>query len=243
MIDRDTSTWVAALDYLSAAKDAPEMCRSAAADALALYSKAAALHADMTARQAEERAALDRADRAQVAGLLIELRDTKRANLAAASDHVQALRDVYAKADRHARLAERLLVAVSSHARGGCLLQHQDALLQWIAQRRDSKPTTCGATDLLPDHVQFLYAWLPADWHQPFDENLTMHHHRRLALIYDDTWTVPYRASLTWLWRQVALGNVERGRNKRLYSTRRALDLPEVPPAKPTPLVPPVRPF
>ena len=233
MIDRDDSNWHSALTYLAEQTDAPADARKKAKEAVALYDKATAFYASVRKSRDEQRAALTEAEQAHFPALLQELKTAKRVNLAGSCDHLDAMRELTQRYERDEHAARRVFSMAAVDLRGNLLRGLEDTLLQWIAQRRNSEPTAFGEIDALPAQVHFLYSKLPADWHQPWDEGLTMHDHRRLFLTYLDTYTAPFRASHTWLWAQVATGEVERLRNGRLRPMRHVAQLPDVPAGNP----------
>lgn len=233
MIDHDDANWHSALTYLAEQADAPPNARKAAKEAVALYDKGLSFYATVRKSYDEQRTALNEAEQAHFPALLHELKTAKRPNLSARCDHIDAMRELTKRCERDEHAARRVFSMAAADLRGSFLRTHADTVLQWIAQRRDSEPTAFGDIDALPAQVLFLYSKLPAEWHQPWDEGLTMHEHRRLLLKYDDTFTAPFRASHTWLWAQVAAGEVERLRNGRLRPMRRVTQLPDVPAGNP----------
>ena len=238
----DTAPWLDVLDYVARQKDAPKHVRDAAPDALEVYGKAVEIYTELTATWVKHRDTHYTAQRSQLGALETELRQGKRADVVASCTHVTKLHSHATTAEQHKDIATQLLAGAARLVRT-TIARDDDAVLQWIAQRRCSVPTQCGDVDVLPDQVQFLYRELSADWLQPWDDELTMHHHRRLQLTYDDTWSVPFRASHTWLWQQLAQGDVERTKAGKLRPLRRVRELPQVPDATPTPPAPIVRPF
>lgn len=232
MTDNDEN-WRSALTYLAAQNDAPSAARTAAREAVSLYDKASTFYERERLNRKEQRTALAEAERKLFPDLLQQLKTAKRVNLAGSCDHIDAMRDLVKRCERDEHAARRVFSSVAADLRGNCLNGHRDSLLQWIAQRRNSEPTAFGNIDAIPTQVHFLYDKINADWQQPWDEGLTMHEHKRLLLTYSDTFTAPFRASHTWLWAQVAAGEVERLRNGKLRPMRQVLQLPEVPAGNP----------
>jgi hypothetical protein len=239
MTTRDTAPWLDSLDYIANAKDAPKHARDAARDALGLYALAVAIHMDATTTHVTCRNTFQDEQKRQLETLLGELRKGKQANLATSCAHVNKLQTQAANAQQVHDLATNLLGRACAAVRTA-IAKDDDQMLQWIARRRHSEPTQCGTIDTLPDQVQFVYTNLDVDWVQPWDDELTMHHHRRLQLTYDPTWSAPFRASHAWLWEQIALGEIERTKTNKLRALRRVRALPDVPDAAPSKQLPQV---
>ena len=243
MTTRETKPWLDVLASVQASKDAPAHLRAVAKEARDLYAKATAIHDAATAVVRDQRDALDKAIREQLPTALDDLRERGTVDLDAKCRYVEAMREQLEKVSRECDLADTVVRRITSYVCGGCFTNDHDTLLQWIATRRNSEPTTCGPFDAIPEQLQHLYRHLRADWHLPFDDELTMHDHRRLVLIYDDTYSEAFRASHAWLWDQVARGEIERLANGRIRATRRVSRLPDVPAAAPAPPRPTVRAF
>ena len=93
--------------------------------------------------------------------------------------------------------------------------------------------------------VQLIYETIKPTWRNDWEPTLTMGTSTRLPLIYDPYWDKDYRASVAWLWSQVAQGHICKvpplnNRNPKAHAallapTRRVNVLPSAPPVPTAP--------
>lgn len=161
---------------------------------------------------------------------LVKLQDEHRAALAAlvdtptrdnarkVSDLVAQLDDTQVRQVRDLRTAEHAL-AQARHRAGRVFATHVLELLRMVAQVRCKDVTACG-DDAVPDVVRDVWRRLMFRWHPNWNTevlmlpaafgNLPMTAHRQhLPLTWHATDPDTYRASLAWVWQQLAAGNFQ----------------------------------
>lgn len=94
------------------------------------------------------------------------------------------------------------------------LATHADHLVRWVAQQRETVGLTmCG--NVVPQPVKVMFALLDVQLDPRWDEQLSLPRTpttstRQLPLEWAATDPVQQRASLAWVWQQLAAGNVQR---------------------------------
>lgn len=234
----DIATWRDALRYLAESADAPPQARTNARTALATFDKARELSEHARQEMHQAITALNVAEQTQVATVVQQLTDGKKANLSTLVQRVNDLRQERDDAVNRDQLATNVYNVATSRITGGVLNGQHHELLTWIATRRQQAGTTCAEVEQLPTQVQTIYAALDAWWLNDWREPLDLMNTQRLPLIYDATWPAKYRASVAWAWEQLARGLVERINTNPDDSTSatkyvamsRVVTLPQVPP-------------
>jgi uncharacterized protein (UPF0147 family) len=237
----NTQQWQHALQYLIDADDAPQNAQRAAVDALqALERTTTQHHHETQAAHAALQTLLDMerdlpksAVRAAHAGKSLDLDKRLR--------DIEKARATSTLSRERATITQHVQRAMQSLVEGGCLRDHADDLVRWIATRRHAAPYQCGPVDTLPPPVQVIYGLVCPSWYGRWDEALSLNGTTRLPLLYEAQWDADVRASLAWAWEQLALGLVEKvphphdrdpARAPRLLiPTQRAVRLPQVPAA------------
>lgn len=240
-------TWQDALVYLVDQKDAPPAAQHAAKDAFETFHYACSLHQDEMHAAHTATQTLHDLQRDLPRNALNAARAGKRLNLDAQLRDIEKARAAAATAQARVEVTLHVFRKSESEITGGCLVDHRDDLLQWIANRRNAAPHQCGPVETLPPQVQTIYSLVRPTWSDRWDEALSLNAATRLPLIYSPQWDTDVRASLAWVWEQLALGHVAKiphphSRNPDkaqsvLIPTQRVVRLPQVPPA--TPLRPP----
>ena len=238
-------TWQTALTYLVSQKDAPPAAQDAARHAFETFHYACSLHQDETHAAHTATQTLHDLQRDLPRNALTAARAGKRLNLDTQLRDIDKARTVATTAQARVQVTLHVLQASESQITGGCLVDHHDDLVQWIANRRNAAPFQCGPVDTLPAEVQTLYALVTPLWSDRWDDALSLNAATRLPLLYQSHWDTDLRASLAWVWEQLALGHVARiphphHRNpdkapRVLIPTQRVVRLPQAPAPVPLP--------
>lgn len=234
-----TQHWIAALRYLIDADDAPQSAQDSARYALDAHDRATKLHdneqrnanlALQTQRTLERDTPRHAADKV-AAG--------KNVDLGKIVDKLTVAHHDSSTAQTRALVAQRVRSTFTVQVEGACLNPYRGELLRWIATRRNNEPTRCGEIETLPHQVQVIYSNICTTWLTPWDDTLTLDGITRLPLLYQPTWKSDLRASLAWVWEQVARGNFEVIPHPRATDpesaalihvpTHRVITLPKVP--------------
>lgn len=233
--------WQTILHYLIDANDAPTAAKTDAQHALTVHARATKQHSEEQHYAHATLQTLHTLERDLPTQAWDNTQNGKRLNLDTVLRHLDQTRQANSTAQTRAQLTKQVLLRAESLVTGGCLHNHHPALLHWIANRRNAAPHKCGHVETLPDQVQVIYNHIQPIWWNQWDEGLHLNAISRLPLIYDPTWDADIRASLAWVWEQVATGNVDtiphpHARNPEtaqrvLVPTRRFIQLPQVPPA------------
>lgn len=204
-----TAHWQDALRYLIDAKDAPQDAQTDAQRALDAYDLACRIESDERHNAMTTLQALHAMERELPTTALNKVLTGKRPNLDTLLRDIEQTRTVSDLSRQRAEVAQRVEQRCRSRVCGGVLDPHRHDLVQWIAKRRHAAGHQCGAVDTLPTQVQVIYAHVRPTWSPVWDEALTLGTLTHLPLLYDPTWTTDARASLAWVWEQVAEGEVE----------------------------------
>lgn len=204
-----TADWIDALRYLIDATDAPQDARTDAQHALDTYNLARKWHADERQSAMTLLQSVTTMERELPATALTKVLSGKRPNLDTMLRSIDETRTAHNVAQQRVEIARRVEARCEAKVCGGALRAHNDTLLQWIGRRRHKAAHTCGEIDTLPVQVQIIHDAIRPTWSNQWDEALTLGTLTRLPLLYDATWTPETRASLAWVWEQVALGEIE----------------------------------
>lgn len=146
---------------------------------------------------------------------------------------VESIRDAY-------KLAERIESTCRNNV-GRLTHTYRADLIQWIARHRAVDLAACG--DVLPPMVRAIHKNLALHWSSRHDTTLELsdlYHNGKLHRLPIE-WSIAVpsmvRASIAWLWQQVALGHfviVHDGPDAdRIRVTTTVEQLPDVPPTPP----------
>lgn len=241
-----TRHWIAALRYLIDANDAPPEAQAAAKHALKAHARATTLHDDEQHAAHTALQTLRTLERETPRRAAQQVGAGKNVNLAKALTELEEARQESSNAQARVLVAKQIRATFTAQVEGACLNQHQEDLVRWVAMRRNADPTRCGEIETLPEQVKVIYSKFSPTWWNQWDDALTLDGISTLPLIYEPTWASELRASLAWVWEQVARGEYEKIPHPRATNpntaarvyvpTRRAITLPRVPaPVKPTP--------
>jgi hypothetical protein len=245
------SQWITALQYLQDDKTTSDAVQSAIKTALTAYERSEKLHNEQRQKNSALLLELRAAEKELCPQLVREYENGKRVNLDANVAQVELLRAAWETAQIALTATTRAHNQVTNKVCGLVLKPFADELLQWVAQRRVTEPVTCGEIDALPAPVQLVYKMIQPTWRNDWEPALTLGTTTRLPLIYSAQWTEEYRASLAWVWEQVAQGNTHRvpplmdhnAPAVLLSPTHRVTTLPTVPPVPTAPAQTRVRTF
>lgn len=231
-----THQWVTALQYLIDANDAPAAARTDAQHALDVFARIVKLNDDEKLRAHSMLQTFRTQERDLPQTVLQHVTANKRTNLDTLLHDLENARTASTTAQLRAQVAQQVYNACHHRVTGGVLQPHTHDLFVWVGKRRNAQPVTCGHIPELPDQVQLIYAALHTPWWNQWDKGLALENVNRLPLLYEPTWETDLRASLTWLWEQVANNDLELIDDQPpVYApTKRFLRLPTVPPAVPT---------
>lgn len=241
MRDKHQTDHIAAITYLATDKDAPADLRAAAHNAITAYAVAVKTASTSRTDQIASASDLDHAKTRTANQLADDLLAGKHISIDRLADKITKLRDQKQRADLIYQLAQDLEILIRSR----CALvirENFTDLILWCARKRAADLTRCG--EMLPDPVWHIWQMLDVRFWPNYDAALTLDAWHRngkittLPIEWHDTWTEPARASLAWIYGQIASGNFyieTRGRQKMIRLTHTVKELPQVPRAKPTP--------
>lgn len=245
------------LQFIADADDAPVQARHdsrMALDALDASNKVRN-HERLAAHQALQ--TLQTNNSATVSQVVDQLRTGAPTDLATDAQKVEQLQRQLATAQQRAFIADSAHRSIANQIdRGTIIDKHQATLLQWIAQRRNAHPFDCGLTTTMPRLLTRIYERVSPNWYAHWQQPLDLEQMVCLPLIYNPEWTSQRRASLAWVWEQLALGLVQwtpqvpnpmdapRGKPARdtglrfhvLMPVNKPTTLPKVPAVPPVPL-------
>lgn len=240
--------WQTALRYLIDAKDAPPAAQADAKHAMDAHKRATQLHADEQHTAHTYLQTLRTQERDLPRTALQTVKAGKRLNLDGLLHDLEQTRTAHTFAQARAQVTQHVRTACENQVTGNCLLPHSDELLLWIATRRNAVPFQCGNVDTLPDPVHTIYNLVCPTWWEQWTKGLELDALTRLPLLYLADWSTDLRASLAWVWEQVALGEIEKiphptagdqDTAPQVYvPTKRYVKLPHVPPVVKPPAFP-----
>jgi hypothetical protein len=189
--------------------------RDAAARRLRVLDTANRLHENVVHANSDELLALKH-DHQQALVQLVD--DPTSDNLRAVSDLVLHLDVTKQRQLRDVRAAEYAVNQAGAVA-GQITRDYHDEILQLVAAARCVDVTACG-DDAVQPTVRWVWNRLQFRWHPRFDDTLTLpqqfhaqpftasRHH--LPITWHELDSADYRASVAWVWQQIAAGNFER---------------------------------
>jgi len=204
-----TAQWIDALRYLINATDAPPGAQTSAQHALNAYDYACRLHADEKQVSFATLQSLHTLERDISTTTLAKVQAGKRPNLDTMLREIEQTRVASQLARQRAEITQRVETWCESKVCGAALVEHRDSLVQWIATRRTKAGHQCGEVDTLPTAVQIIHDRVRPTWLQNWDDALALEGMSHLPLLYNAAWDKTVRASLAWVWEQVATGNIE----------------------------------
>ena len=247
MRDKHQSDIIADITYLASDYDAPNKIRTAANSALTAYAIAVKTAHDCRHDQINTAADLDLQTARAANDLTDDLINGKSISIDKTVDKLGKLTDKRNRADHIYKIANRLQSTTLSKCRQ-VIGNHRADLILWCAHKRNADLTKCG--EILPDPVWRIWQTLDVRFYKITDETLSLDAWRHngklthLPIEWYDTWTDPARASLAWIYQQIATGNFiihKNGHDELLRLTQLPIELPQVPRAKPTPKSTPIK--
>jgi hypothetical protein len=241
---QNIDTWITTLRYLVDDKTTTDGLRNIITTTLATYDRSLKLHSQEVQTANEIMTTLRKCEKELHPQLVEHLRAGKRNVLDATATQIQQLRKTWETAQIRTIATRKAHDQITGEICGGLIISYAAELLLWVATRRNSEPVTCGEIDALPAPVQLVYRTINPQWRTDWEPALTLPDIRSLPLIYNAAWGADIRASLTWVWEQVANGHTQKvphPADKRpnppctlLAPTRRVTTMPAVPPAPTT---------
>ena len=243
MRNKHHSDTLADITFLAGDKDAPAKIRTAANNALTAYAIAVKTANDSRTDQLDTAADLD-LFRARTANDLVDdLINGKSISIDKSVDKIDKLKDKHNRADDIYYIAHRLETAAKIRC-GQIIRDNRTDLIIWCGRKRAADLTRCG--EILPDPVWRIWQTLDVRFYPITDEALSLDAWRnngklgKLPIDWYDTWSDPARASLAWIFNEIASGNfaIHKKEHANLVRlTQQPIELPQVPRAKPTPKI------
>jgi hypothetical protein len=242
---QEITDWIETLRFLIDDNSSPGDLQVIAKITLAAFDKSLKL-SDQEHQTANATLQALRALEKEITPQLVDhLHNGKRSTFDANVTQIEQLQTAWTTSQLRTKTTTRAHDLLTHKLCGGILTPHADELLLWIAKRRDSKPVLCGDVDTLPAPVQRIYKHIAPTWRSDWEPALALTTNHRLPLIYDAQWNAEYRASVAWVWTQVANGDVQKVPHQHdhrpnppcvvLAPTRRVISLPTVPPVPTAP--------
>jgi hypothetical protein len=209
MTNNQQTAWIDALRYITNADDAPDTARHDCRLALLALDASNDLRnrEHLSTHQALQK--LRTREHANIPQVIDQLRNGTPTDLDADVQQLEQLHNSLATAQRRALIADNVHRSITNQICGGVLRPHQQTLLHWIAQRRNAQPFDCGTTPTLPNQLQLIYDLISPQWSANWEQLLDLDQSSFLPVIYSAEWTTQRRASLAWVWEQLALGLVQ----------------------------------
>lgn len=235
MRNKRPADFIADITYLEADDDVPAPIRAAATSALTAYNIAIAIASECRTDQITAAADLDRVQMRIANELADDLIAGKQIAIDKSSDQITKLRHKLEQANAIYNLAQRVTVA-AQHKCGGLITSNRRDLILWCARKRANDLTRCGV--ILPDPVSRIWQSLDVKFAPKYDTSLVLDLWQingqlsGLPIEWDQTWAEPARASLAWIYNQIALDNFAiqtNGNDHRIHLTHTVTELPQVP--------------
>ena len=243
MRNKHHSDTLADITFLASDKDAPADIRTAANNALTAYAIAVKTANDSRTDQLDTAADLDLLRARTANDLVDDLINGKSISIDKSVDKIDKLKNKHNRADDIYHIAHRLQ-SVAKIRCGQIIRNHRTDLILWCARKRAADLTRCG--EILPDPVWRIWQTLDVRFYPITDEALSLDAWRnngklgKLPIDWYDTWSDPARASLAWIFNEIASGNfvIHKKEHANLVRlTQQPIELPLVPRAKPTPKI------
>lgn len=246
MRNKHQSDTITDITFLASDNDAPADIRTAANSALTAYAIAVKTASNCRTDQINTAADLDLLTARTANDLVDDLIKGKSILIDKAADKISKLVDKRDRADHIYKIAQRLQV-VAFNKCGQVIRDHRTDLILWCARKRAADLTRCG--EILPDAVWQIWQTLDVRFYQITDEMLSLDAWRhngklgKLPIEWYDIWSDQSRASLAWVFNEIASGNFviyKDGHNNLVRMTQQPIELPQVPHPKPTPKTKPI---
>ena len=243
MRDKHHTDTIADITFIASDKDAPGEIRTAANSALTAYAIAVKTASHSRTDQIDNAADLDLLIARTANDLADDLIKGKSISINKSVDKITKLSDKRDRADHIYKIAQNLQ-AVARNKCGQVIRDHRTDLIMWCARKRAADLTRCG--EILPDPIWRIWQTLDVRFYQITDETLSLDAWRhngklgKLPIDWYDTWSDPARASLAWIFNEIASGNfvIHKKEHANLVRlTQQPMELPQVPRAKPTPKI------
>lgn len=241
MRNKHQTDYIAAITYLATDKDAPADIRTAANNAITAYAVAVKTASTSRTDQIASASDLDHAKTRTANQLADDLLAGKHISIDRLADKITKLETQKDRADLIYRLAQQIEIVIRSRC-AQIIRDNYTDLVLWCGRKRATDLTRCG--EMLPDPVWHIWQMLDVRFWPKYDHALTLdawHSNGKISILpieWYDTWTEPARASLAWIYGQIASGNFDietRNNQKMIRFTQTVKELPQVPRAKPTP--------
>ena len=232
---------IAAFQYLLASKDLPDEIADQLRKSLSNFDRAFQMSQQFAATYAKNLEKLYKAEREAPFQLAEAISENKTTTAPKMVSELATLRSVCEndreKLELVTTAAQRLKnepMRIYTHNIAG--------LLRWVAQQRCKDLLAYG--EVMPVEVVHIYKQVVFRWYPTWDESLDISPQtfNRLPLNWHDTWTDTHRASLAWVFLQLAAGNFTYKPNPKqpngepvIRMTEVVTELPPVPKQKPAP--------
>lgn len=246
MRSKHHSDTLADITFLAGDKDAPAKIRTAANNALTAYAIAVKTANDSRTDQLDTAADLDLLRARTANDLADDLINGKSISIDKSVDKINKQTDKHNRADDIYTIAHRLQSVAKTRC-GQIIKDNRTDLIIWCGRKRAADLTRCG--EILPDAVWRIWQTLDVRFHNITDDALTVDAWRNngkistLPIEWYDTWTDPARASLAWIFNEIASANfvtLKTNNDSLIRLTQQPIELPQVPRAKPTPKTEPI---
>ena len=225
------------LRYVASDKLCPDELRDAITSAIESVHRARQYVSTSRDKLDKATRAADDTYRDTIQTLTAAVLDDKRISLTdAIAKHQTRRADIASLQDAY-KLAERIESTCRNNV-GRLVHTYRADLIQWVARHRAVDLAACG--DVLPPTVRAIHKNLAPMWHPRHDTILELsdlYHNGKLARLPIE-WSVAVpsmvRASIAWMWQQVALGHFVIATDDtyagRIRVTSTVEQLPDVPP-------------
>lgn len=241
MRTKHNSDRISDITYLANDVDVPAPIRTAAATALNALAIAVKTSNDCRTDQIRAAADLDSVKAHTADELTDALMAGKPKSIDNAADKIVKLTDksdrltgIYSLSDRVKTLTTNRVARIIG--------DHRVDLILWCARKRANDLTRCG--DILPEQVWRIWRDLNVRWWPHYDRALQLDQWLyngkliTLPIEWDEYWSNASRASLAWMYGELAAGRYElitQGKEQLVRLTGAVIELPNVPPKKPMP--------
>ena len=238
MRTKHNSNPIGDITYLANDVDVPAPIRTAAAIALNALAIAVKTSNDCRTDQIRAAADLDLIKAHTADELTDALMAGKPKSIDKAADKISQLTD---KRDRLAgiySISDRVKTITTTRT-AQIIGDHRADLILWCARKRADDLTRCG--DILPEQVWRIWRDLNVRWWQHYDHALHLDQWLyngkliTLPIEWDESWSDVSRASLAWMYGELAAGRYElitQGKEQLIRLTGVVIELPKVPPIK-----------
>lgn len=171
---------------------------------LAAYDRARDLDTDRQAALQNAANAYQAAHREAPDVIAKELRSGKKSSITSQAAEIQALDVARAHAELEKHLTHRTLAKTETTLET-LFTRHRDELIRMIAHRRALDLGAFGYTDAITREIATIWKRIQPILHDSLDEALGLPpDFHRLPLVIDWNWPRDTRASIAWIWKQIA---------------------------------------